>query len=582
MRMDRFRPAHRLSSVLAAVLAALAGALLLAGAARAETYTVQPGDTLWDIAALFGTEISVLLALNDELDSPHELVVGQQIRIPDNVAPQANGQPAPSIYTVRTGDTLSEIADRFGLSIETLRALNPGIEPHMLYIGAELVLSGAPRAAPPAVTAGASPPPQEPPPSDYRGIDYVVAAGDSASAIADAHGVSLAEIQAANGSDLALIQVGQVLRIPMPDALVSAIDPQAGGAQITASYTIAAGDNASAIAELHGISLDELQRLNPSLDLNRIYVGHTLTVPYIGEVVRAPGTAPAIAARHRTHIVAAGDSFSAIAEQHGVSLSELRALNPSRASDLIVIGEQIRLPGTVAAPSVAEDRTVANADLLQYAAAELGALPHTLLANNSWLLPDQWVAAGTVLRVPHREGLLITVQPGDTLLDIAQRHGVAMEAILADPAHGVDNPNEIVIGQEIILPISRPDFQWPAAGVITDGFGLCRNWDCSYRHRGLDMGIDMWEPITAAADGLVTFVGGEACCGLGLYVEVEHPDGWKTVYGHLAEFAVWQGQLVQQGELLGYNGNTGISTGPHLHFEVHHRDWYIDPLVVLP
>ena len=96
------------------------------------------------------------------------------------------------------------------------------------------------------------------------------------------------------------------------------------------------------------------------------------------------------------------------------------------------------------------------------------------------------------------------------------------------------------------------------------------------------MAIDAWEPILAAADGLVTFVGGDPSSGLGWYIEIEHPNGWRTVYAHLSEFAVYQGQLVKRGEIIGYNGTTGQSTGPHLHFEVHHNDWYVDPMAVLP
>ena len=192
------------------------------------------------------------------------------------------------------------------------------------------------------------------------------------------------------------------------------------------------------------------------------------------------------------------------------------------------------------------------------------------------------MSAGSSWRLPIREGLLVTVQVGDTLRGIAATHGVTMEAILADSAHGVEDPNAIVIGQEIIIPLPVPDFAWPAHGEMTDPFGLCRSWDCSYRHRGLDLALDYFEPIVASASGLVTFVGGDSLFGLGWYVEIEHENGWETTYAHLSEFAVYQGQYVEQGQVVGYNGNTGYSTGPHLHFEVRHDDWYIDPLVVLP
>ena len=581
MRLARIP--HRLTAALFAVTVAVCAALVFAAPASADSYTVQHGDTLSGIAAEFGTEVSVLLALNDEIDSPHDIFVGQQIRVPDNVIRGFDNGPAPTTYVVRSGDSLSAISDRFGLDLETLLALNPGVEPQRLFIGEELVLSGQPAVRYAGVTATAAPLPDPVQRSGSGGgIDYAVQPGDNATLIADVHGVELDALRQANpADDLDMIFPGQTLRIPMPDALIPAINRGSDGSSHS-TYTVVAGDTASQIAAMHGIPLSELRSMNPALNLNTIYVGQPLIVPWVAAVIREAGTAPALPARHRTHTVVSGDTFSGIAEQYGLSLADLRALNSSRNSDEIYIDELIRLPGTVPTPVVAAELTVPVGGLLQYVAADLGTLPHTLIANNAWLLPDQWVNTGTVLRIPHREGMLVTVQAGDTLRGIAAYHGVELNAILADPAHGVEDPNEIVVGQQIILPLSMPDFRWPVVGTLSDPFGECRSWDCSYRHHGLDVALDAWAPVSAAADGLVTFVGGEACCGLGYYIEIEHPDGWKTVYGHLVEFAVWQGQLVQRGELIGYNGTTGLSTGPHVHFEVLHQDWFVDPLVVLP
>ena len=581
--MRHARIPHRLTAALFSVAVAVCAALLFAAPASADSYTVQHGDTLSGIAAEFGTEVSVLLALNDEIDSPHDIFVGQQIRVPDNVVRGFDNGPAPTTYVVRSGDSLSAISDRFGLDLETLLALNPGVEPHRLFIGEELVLSGQPAVRYAGVTATAAPLPDSVQRSGSGGgIDYAVQPGDNATLIADVHGVELDELRQANPTlNLDMIFPGQTLRIPMPDALIPAINRGSDGSSHS-TYTVIAGDTASQIAAMHGIPLSELRSMNPALNLNTIYVGQPLIVPWVAAVIREAGTAPALPARHRTHTVVSGDTFSGIAEQYGLSLADLRALNSSRNSDEIYIDELIRLPGTVPTPVVAAELTVPVGGLLQYVAADLGTLPHTLIANNAWLLPDQWVNTGTVLRIPHREGMLVTVQAGDTLRGIAAYHGVELNAILADPAHGVEDPNEIVVGQQIILPLSMPDFRWPVVGTLSDPFGECRSWDCSYRHHGLDVALDAWAPVSAAADGLVTFVGGEACCGLGYYIEIEHPDGWKTVYGHLVEFAVWQGQLVQRGELIGYNGTTGLSTGPHVHFEVLHQDWFVDPLVVLP
>lgn len=617
----RCRPG-RLISALGAVLVALAAVLALAGPARAETYMVEAGDTLWGIAQRFGVEWSVLLALNGEIEAANQIRAGQVLVLPDNVrdrgaieargttqgtaqvgaaagstaagaASGSSGQGAAQgaarrTYQVQAGDTLWGISQRFGVDQDDLLALNPGLDPARLFVGAEVVIAGG--AAEPATESG--PEPRQAAvttgstagatarPVSTVGLEYVVAAGDNATLVAERHGVTLAALQEANGGSLAVVRIGQTLRIPVPDAVLPALDPGDSDEPSLQTYVVSSGDNASEIAEWHGIGLAELRRLNPDVNLDTVYVGQVLVVPWVAALVRAPGTVPAVPARERTHTVVAGDSLTAIAQQYDITLDELRRLNPS-ATDVIHRGEILRLGGTQPAPVVSSNLTVQSSDYVQYAAAALGVLPHTLMANNG-LGAEDWISAGTVLRVPHREGLLVTVRSGDTLLAIAQRHGVAMEAILSDSAHGVIDPNEIVIGQELILPLEMPEFHWPVVGTLTDGFGLCRNWDCSYRHRGLDVAVDMWAPITAAADGLVTFVGGDPCCGLGLYVKVEHPDGWSTIYAHLTAFEVGQGQLVRRGETVGYNGSTGLSTGPHLHFEVHHHDWYIDPLVVLP
>ena len=567
--------------------------------AKADTYTIEEGDTLWEIANRLQVGLSVLLALNSDIASPNSIYVGQQIQVPDNAAaPPAESAASPpnpgsrdeagasdptSRYTIRAGDMLSVIADTLGADVETLLTLNPGLNPDLLYVGSSIVVPSVDESRQ-SLNAGVRV--SEPALPPRQMVEYVVEPGDAPLAIAEHAGITLEELNQANPQtdfDDALIHPGDILYIPIPDHLAPALDPTDAAGVLTAGYTVRVGDIASSIARRHGVTLDRLRQLNGGADLNLIQPGQTLIVPWTGVTLSAPpGTVAAVEIRRRTHRVQAGETFSGIAQRHGLQLEELRAVNDALPRDLVFVGQLLNLPGTIDPPVVARESTLWEADVVQYAAATLGVTPHTLLANHSWLEPDQWLEAGTSWRLPVREGLLVTVQPGDTLRGIANRFGVDMDAILADPAHGVDDPNAIVIGQEIVIPLAAPDFAWPAQGELTDPFGLCRSWDCSYRHKGLDMALDIYEPIAAAADGVVTFVGGDALLGLGRYIEVDHGNGWLTVYAHLVEFDVWQGQTVSQGDVIGFNGNTGYSTGPHLHFEVQHNDWYIDPLVVLP
>lgn len=114
---------------------------------------------------------------------------------------------------------------------------------------------------------------------------------------------------------------------------------------------------------------------------------------------------------------------------------------------------------------------------------------------------------------------------------------------------------------------------WPVSGrSITTYFGP--------GHPGID--VDQYpaggNPVVAIAAGKVTFSGGNACCSYGLYVKVEHKDGAVSLYAHLQSMDVHEGQEVSQGQTLGRSGNTGFSTGAHLHFELFIGGGQVDPL----
>ncbi len=128
--------------------------------------------------------------------------------------------------------------------------------------------------------------------------------------------------------------------------------------------------------------------------------------------------------------------------------------------------------------------------------------------------------------------------------------------------------------------------QWPfTTGVpISDGFGprVAPCGGCSSYHKGMDMNPGQGTPIQVVAEGVVTVAQASDNGGLGVYAEIEHViDGQRitSVYGHMLEgsLQLTEGQVVTVGEQVGNVGNTGTSTGAHLHFEIHVDGAPIDP-----
>lgn len=118
----------------------------------------------------------------------------------------------------------------------------------------------------------------------------------------------------------------------------------------------------------------------------------------------------------------------------------------------------------------------------------------------------------------------------------------------------------------------------PVAGRITSGYGMRRHPILGYSrmHSGVDYGAAWGTPIFAVADGVVAFSGRRG--GHGNYVRVDHGGGVGTGYGHMSRIAVGSGTPVRAGQVIGYVGSTGLSTGPHLHFEAYRNGRTVNPL----
>lgn len=127
----------------------------------------------------------------------------------------------------------------------------------------------------------------------------------------------------------------------------------------------------------------------------------------------------------------------------------------------------------------------------------------------------------------------------------------------------------------------KPFFDWPVYEArMTRGFLPKVTRRRKRPHKGIDLAAQRGTAVMASHDGMVIYTGKEFK-GYGKMIMIEK-DGWATLYGHLDKIIVYEGQRVRQGDVIGALGNTGRSSGPHLHFEIRKADGPIDPLPYLP
>jgi murein DD-endopeptidase MepM/ murein hydrolase activator NlpD len=196
---------------------------------------------------------------------------------------------------------------------------------------------------------------------------------------------------------------------------------------------------------------------------------------------------------------------------------------------------------------------------------------------------------GQEIVIPPLAGLIHEVESGDSLQSIARKYDVPAQAI-ADFNYILDT-GQLAVGTELVIPGGKvpqpvapptPTFPVriaaPPSADTTASRGWCM-WPTTARlisqyfswyHNGLDIATP-WgggmPPIYACSGGTVTRAGWDPF-GLGLHVRVNHGNGYETVYGHMSTVYVSYGQAVGKGQTIGLMGNTGRSTGPHVHFTV--------------
>jgi len=211
-------------------------------------------------------------------------------------ASSSSATSGSTTYTVKKGDTLIKIANKHGISVSTLKSLNPSIKGSNVYVGQKLSVKAASTSSAKTVTG-----------------EYTVVSGDTLSKIAKKHGTTTADLKALNNLKGNTIYVGQKLKVAA-----------------SGTYTVEKGDTLTKIAKKFGTSIATIKNLN-GLKSDTVYVGQKLTVPgSISNTVSATVT------------VKKGDTLIKIARANGITVPELKELNGLKSSS-IYVGQKLKI-----------------------------------------------------------------------------------------------------------------------------------------------------------------------------------------------------------------------------------------------
>ncbi len=239
-------------------------------------------------------------------------------------------------------------------------------------------------------------------------------------------------------------------------------------------------------------------------------------------------------------------------------------------------------------------------------AEQFGIKQETLLGGNPGLGQESsLLQTGIDLVVLPVDGVLHDVEPGDTLESIAEQYDIPIEDIIAYEGNNLEFPYRLYPQTQIMVPgavrevfvWTPPDLSSVTRGGSYEGSGVTPvivgtgsfiypvgsryftqyYW---YGHQAVDIALPEGQAVYASDTGTVTYAGWNTY-GYGNLIVVNHGNGYETFYGHLSGINVVPGQIVYQGNVIGASGNTGRSSGPHIHFEIrinNNRDdpcWYI-------
>lgn len=299
-------------------------------------HTVKSGETLYGISLKYGVTVAQIKQWNNLKNDI--IYVGQSLIVSSNgssnnqtekptkpTTPNTNSQK----HTVKSGDTLSGIAWKYGVTVAQLKQWN-NLKSDIIYVGQTLVVKGG------TTNGSSSNQSQGSQNNNSSTTTHTVRRGDTLYGISLRYGVSVNEIKQKNNLTSDMIYIGQTLAISGSSQSGNKTNTQQTVSTGTSStYTVKSGDSLYKIASQHNVTVDQLKKEN-NLSGDMIYVGQTLRIP--GKSVQAPVQTN----KNKRHKVVSGDSLWSLSNKYGTSVKQIKAWN-NLTSDVIYTGQNLRV-----------------------------------------------------------------------------------------------------------------------------------------------------------------------------------------------------------------------------------------------